>query len=368
MSIIMTPRRLACDQRRLGSSLGAFLHLVKAVQARIAHPSGFDDEPQKSPTHQDRGEQADDYSKRESECKPLNNARAEGRAKPVQYETRDQCGKIRIANRRPGAIEAGVDRAVESTTRSHLLFHPLKNQDIRVDRHANRQNKASNPRQGQRYRDQAEKRERYRRVNEQGKVGQNSWYAVVQNHECQYDTEADNSGENTLPHRLGAEGRANLATVHNLQWYRKRAVLQFNYQVLGLGEGELSSDLTAPTRDWLDDSWGRENLLIHCDCEKLVDVIGRIVGKLLRPTAREDEIDVRLGRGLFKPHGSGLEVGTTHHGSKYLVWRRVGRGTGWRCRGDRPGRRDRRRPDVANRARSSQGRGDNGSRRERDRA
>ncbi len=79
-------------------------------------------------------------------AKPLHRPRAERE----QRDAGDQRGDVRVEDRRPGALVAGVERCLRRGAVAQFLAHPLVDQHIGVDRHAQRQRDRGHARQGQR--------------------------------------------------------------------------------------------------------------------------------------------------------------------------------------------------------------------------
>src|SRR3712207_9377088 len=54
-------------------------------------------------------------------------------AEPVEDEAGDHRRDVGVADRRPGVVEAGLDRARQRASRAQLLLEPGENQEVRVD-------------------------------------------------------------------------------------------------------------------------------------------------------------------------------------------------------------------------------------------
>ena len=53
-------------------------------------------------------------------------------SQPATRRRRD----VRVEDARPGPVEAGLDRRTERLAGADLLLHPLEDEDVGVDRHA----------------------------------------------------------------------------------------------------------------------------------------------------------------------------------------------------------------------------------------
>ena len=87
--------------------------------------------------------------------------------------------RIEFQARPKPASTAGGQRLADP----HLLLHPLEDQDVGVDRHADREDEAGDAGEGQRHRDEPEDRQHDERVVDQREARDDARQPVVDQHE-----------------------------------------------------------------------------------------------------------------------------------------------------------------------------------------
>ena len=100
----------------------------------------------------------------------------------------------------PGPVEARLDRRRQRLADPQLLLHPLEDQDVRVDRHADRQDEARDAGQGQGHRDEPEDRVDEQAVVDQREARHDARQPVVDDHE------QDHEGDRDRRRRAGSGG------------------------------------------------------------------------------------------------------------------------------------------------------------------
>src|SRR6266852_9801356 len=128
---------------------------------------------------------------------------------PGSEEPEDDAGEdrrdVRVPDRGPGSAHGGVDRSRDCSPRSHLFFEALEDQDVGVDRHADRQDEACDARERQRDGHELESGKYRARIEEQSKARQEARHAVVDDHEQDHDREPEEACGDAELHGLGAQ-------------------------------------------------------------------------------------------------------------------------------------------------------------------
>src|SRR6266702_7946196 len=96
--------------------------------------------------HHYRGE----YRGEDAQAMHHREAAHRARAEDQQREPGDQRGDVRVENGAEGALVAGVDRRLGRRAAAQLLAHALVDEDVRVDRHAERERYRGDAGEGER--------------------------------------------------------------------------------------------------------------------------------------------------------------------------------------------------------------------------
>src|SRR3954468_2465041 len=88
----------------------------------------------------DRARHGDGREHRGQDAEAVHDGEAAYRslAEDEQREAGDQCRDVRVQDRAPGALVAGGDRRLRRRAATQLFAHALVDQDVGVDRHAER--------------------------------------------------------------------------------------------------------------------------------------------------------------------------------------------------------------------------------------
>ena len=103
-----------------------------------------------------------------------------------------------------------------------FLPHPLEDQHVGVDGHADRQGQPGQARQGDRTAGQGHRGEQQDHVRAQGDDRDDAGEVVVDDHEDRHDRQRDDDGVDPLADRVLAEGRADLLLLERRRVDRHR--------------------------------------------------------------------------------------------------------------------------------------------------
>ena len=254
---------------------------ARAQQARARQRA----EDRRSREH--RGEERDDRADAEREREALD---AGGRQREEDERDADR-HDVRVDDRTQRLRVATGDRGRYRSTRARLLLDAFEDDDVRVGRDREREDRAGDSRQRHRDRDQLHEREQEDRVEHQGDAGDRAEHAVEDEQEQQRQGEAGPAREQALVERLLAERRRHLRLGDQLQLDRQGADPQALGQVLGLLDVPDAVDLRPGAAvDALGvlavvDRRERDDLVVEGDREALEG--DRRAGVLARPEAPE---------------------------------------------------------------------------------
>ena len=155
--------------------------------------------PQLGPGHasehragdRDGAEHADQHTDDQDEREALDDRRP----LPVEPAGDEEARDVRVEDARPGSVEPGLDRRAEGLAGADLLLHPLEDEDVRVDRHADREDEGGDAGQRQRDVDDPEDRVDDERVEDQRDRRQHARQAVVGDHEDEDEQQAHAAGD-----------------------------------------------------------------------------------------------------------------------------------------------------------------------------
>ena len=213
------------------------LALRHAVQRRLPEAILLDDPAEHRPAHGDRGEHRGEHADHQDQGEAADGRRPE----PEQDARRDQARHVRVEDRVPGPVEAGLGGRRQRLARPQLLLHPLEDEDVGVDRHADREDEAGDAGEGEGDRDEPEDRQHEHRVVDEREAGDDARQAVVDDHQHEHEADADEGGQDALAQEVVAQGRRDRLGRDLLDGERQRAVAQDGDQVVGLGRGEAAA-------------------------------------------------------------------------------------------------------------------------------
>ena len=188
-------------------------------------------------------------------------------AKEEQHAARDQGGDVGVQNCGERTLEAGVNGALDGLAGSHFLLDALEDNDVRIDRHTDRQDDTCNARQGQVYADQAEQQCLDNHVEAQSQAGNKARNAVHDDHEQHNKYQTDQACLQAGAHRVSAELRADRAKLYLLERERDLTCVDEVCQLGRAVAGERASDNTAVVVDLLGNRRSRDNLFVHYDVQ-----------------------------------------------------------------------------------------------------
>src|SRR5450756_420529 len=263
------------ERRSDGEGLDALLRTVDQVEEEVRHED----------RGEDRGEKADD----EGDGEALDGPRAELEQEEGGGDRRD----VRVDDRAPGALEAEVDRGLRSLAVVHLLADAFEDEDVRVDRHADREDETRDARQRERRVDVRHRPEEDERVQDEGEDRIHAGEAVIENHREEDTDHAHDRGEDAFLDRVEPERRPDRALLEDdhLGWERARA--EDEREGVGLLGREVALD-DAALLDLTVDVRRGLNALVEHDREALVDVLARDLRELHGARRVQEEHDGRL--------------------------------------------------------------------------
>src|SRR6476469_4444946 len=222
-----------------------------AVRPLPSHP-GCDDQAGQLKRGENRGEDAD--SERNGEAADRTGTDIE------QHGGGDEGGDIGIQNRRQRALEARVDCGNRVAAAAQFLPDTFIDQDVGINRDADRQHDAGDARQRQRGVQQRQHTEDHRDVDGHRDVGEKAEQPIGQEHEHDHQDRPDIGGKFTLRDRILAEARSDGTLLDDRQRRRQRAGPQQDRQVVGLLDREAARDLPRTAGDRLADNRRRYHL------------------------------------------------------------------------------------------------------------
>ena len=180
---------------------------------------------------------------------------------------------MRVDDRAERARKTRVDGRAHRLAQAQLFADALEDQDVRVDRHADREHDARDAREGQRGVEGRHAREQDQHVQADGDVGDEPRHAVVDHHEQHDGGRARQHRQHAAADRVRTERRADRPLFENRDGRRQRAGAQDDRQIARLVHGELPGDHGAPARDSLVDPRGRVEVAVEDDGEMAPDVL-----------------------------------------------------------------------------------------------
>src|SRR5436190_1074703 len=127
-----------------------------------------------------RGEEVVDHARAEHPGRQARqDAEAEGHreaahgaaAELEQDESRAEGGDVRVADRVPGSLVAGLDRRAHGLPQAQLLADALQDEDVGVDRHADGEHDAGDAREREREAESGERAHQEEDVQQEGPIG-----------------------------------------------------------------------------------------------------------------------------------------------------------------------------------------------------
>src|SRR6202162_2249446 len=149
---------------------------------------------------EDRDEEADDERNGESLDRP--------RSELEEEDRRDDDGDVRVDDRREGLGETVLDRRLRRAPGAQLLTDALEDEDVRVHGHADRQDEARDPRQGQRRVENRHRSEQQDSVQDERQHGVPSRPPVVGDDRDEDEQHAGDGRCDPLADGIEPEGRA----------------------------------------------------------------------------------------------------------------------------------------------------------------
>ena len=212
----------------------------------------------------------------------------------VEDRRRDEARHVRVEDRVPGAVEARLDRGRQRLADAQLFLHPLEDQDVRVDGHADREDEAGDAGEGQRHRDEPEDRVDDERVVDEREARDEARQPVVEEHEGHDQGDADEAGQEALVEERLAERRRDLLARQLLDRERQRAELEDGDEVvrlLGREPPDAAGDLDLAVRDRLVDDRCRDDPPSRTIAKYLPMWSPVYSANFWAPVVLEDEVD-----------------------------------------------------------------------------
>ena len=189
----------------------------------------------------------------------------------------------------------------------------LKDEDVCIDRHTDRENDARHARQRQRRIHQIKDAEQHDRICHECHVRDKARKMVEENHEEHDRTESDHKRELGFVLRVLSERRADRARLDDLNLHGQRAAAQDDREVLRLLKRLLPRDLRTPAEDRLTHIRRGQHLTIEQNGNRTPDVLHREVGKFLCALIRELQVDDVLPRLRIRRCLCILQIRTREH-------------------------------------------------------
>jgi hypothetical protein len=219
-------------------------------------------------------------------------------AENKQRQAGNQRRHVRIENRVPGPLVAGLDRRVRRVSPSQLFAYALVDQDVGVDRHAEGQRHRGDARQGQRRLEHRQDRDQQQQVHRQRDRRYDPHQHVVRADEHREDDEAVQHRIEALFDVVLAERRTDGALLDDLHRSRQRPRAHQQRDVVGFARVHPAADLNAPAADFLADHRRGDDfgfaLFDQQDRHPLADVLARD----LLEDARAGAIEIHVNRRL----------------------------------------------------------------------
>ena len=177
------------------------LHHRQLLEPALAVPE-VEDEPADVNGREEVDQDADD----EGQGEPLHLLRADR----VKHDAREHDGDVRVEDRHPRSTEAGADLLRHARALLTLLAHPLEDEDVGIDGHADREGQPREPRQSERRLHQRHRPDEQDHVQDQADDRDQPRESVVDEHEDRHDQHRDLDRQQPLVDRVLAERRADL--------------------------------------------------------------------------------------------------------------------------------------------------------------
>src|SRR5258706_7484315 len=274
--------------------------------------------------HHDRRE----YGREDPQAVHHGEAAHRPRAEDEERQPRDQRGDVGVEDGSEGALVARVDRRLRGGAATQLLAHALVDDDVGVDRHAERERDRGDAGQSERCLEHRQERNQEQQVGAQREHGERSEQRVVDDDEQRQRGEAVYRRVEALLDVLRAERRAYRALLDDLHGRGERARAKEERDVVRLDGGHAPADLDAPAADLAADHRRGDDfapaLFDEQDRHSLADVLARVFLEDARAGRVEGQVDgrflglvvearLRVGQPVARehdlfPHEKGLAV------------------------------------------------------------
>src|SRR6266852_343133 len=194
-----------------------------------------------APAHHDRGKDRSEDAQAVHHGETAHRPRAE----EEERKPRDQRGDVGVEDGAEGALVARVDRRLRRGAAAQLLAHALVDEDVRVDRHAERERDRGDAREGERGLKHRQQRDEKQQIGTQRERREHPEHYVVGNDEQRQRGEAVNGRVEPLLDVLGAERRSHRAFLYDFHGRGERAGANEERQGIGLFRREQAGDLEA---------------------------------------------------------------------------------------------------------------------------
>src|SRR5258708_20969932 len=211
---------------------------VDPQQEWLSHAACRQHDGEKVVRHDDRRDEAEHDTDAQRDGKSFHLRRAD----EAEDDAGDKGRGVGVSDRGPGSADSRVDRCHDGSPRPDLFFESFEDQHVGVDRHTYRQDEPGDAGQGERHRYDLADGQHRACIKETGQARHQSGHAVVDDHEDDDDREADKAGGQAYLDGLGAQGRADLGDVEDLQVDGQRPRVDAGGQVVGALLGEAARD------------------------------------------------------------------------------------------------------------------------------
>ena len=224
----------------------------------------------------------------------------------------DQRRGVCVPDRRERAPEAAFDRIDRPAFALRFLAHPLIDEDIRVNRHAQGQQYAGDAGQGQRRAEHRQPGKGQAEIGDQRDTGIDAEPAIDGDHHGDHQRETGHDGIEAGLDRVGPEAGADRALLDHLERRGQGAGAHQHGQVIRLMRAETAADLALAADDRLADDRRADDLAVQHDGEGLADMLAGEIGEAL--CAGEIELEMyRPAAGILVEQGGCVfEVGAIH--------------------------------------------------------
>ena len=211
-------------------------------------------------------DQGGEHRRKDADCDRDTEAFDRARAERDHEQRGDHGREVGVHDRRQRLLVAGVKRGRERFAEGKLLAHALEDQNVGIDRHADRQHDAGDAGHGQRRAEAGEHAEDDQDVERHARDGDGAGQRVVADHEGGDERDTNVGGAFAAVDGVGGERGSDLVLLLDLQFDVERVVEHVG-EVARLAVGETAGDLRGIVVDFLADGRRRVEASVQHDGE-----------------------------------------------------------------------------------------------------